>query len=127
MKINKSPIEQAKDTGLALILILLLFAYLWEKYILILPAIVILVLTMTWPSVFRPLAVVWFGLSHFLGNIISKILLTLIFAVVVIPVGLIRRISGADSMVLKNWKGKRGSMFLQRDHHFTMEDMEKPY
>ena len=127
MKTKKKRIEQAKDTGLALILVLLLLAHFWGKHSLILPAVGVLILTMTFPAVFRPLAVIWFGLSHILGNIISKILLTIIFAVVVTPVGLIRRIFGADSMALKNWKGRQESTFLQRDHLFTIEDMEKPY
>lgn len=127
MKTKKKPIEQAKDTGLALILVLLLLAHFWGKHSLILPAVGVLILTMTFPAVFRPLAVIWFGLSHILGNIISKILLTIIFALVVTPVGLIRRIFGADSMALKNWKGRQESTFLQRDHLFTIEDMEKPY
>ena len=58
--------EQAKDTGLALVLILLIVLFFKYRHALILAAGAVLVLTMTWPAVFKPLAKVWFGFSHFL-------------------------------------------------------------
>ena len=79
MERKKANIDQAKDTGLAMILILLLFVYLGKYYDLVLLAIVVLLFTMTWPAIFGPLARVWFGLSRFLGSIVSKILLTFAF------------------------------------------------
>ena len=119
--------SQTKDTGLAIILILLLFAHFQKNLQLILPAIGILILTMTWPAIFKPLAHVWFWLSNFLGNIVSKVLLTLIFGIIVLPTGLIRRISGSDQMRFKAWKNGQGSQFVKRDHVFSAEDIEKPY
>lgn len=127
MKIKKTSVDQAKDTGLVLTLILLLLAHFWQQHNLIVPAIVVLILMMTWPAVFRPLARVWFGLSHRLGNIVSKVILTIIFAAIVTPVGLIRRICGADSMTLKTWKEGQDSTFLKRDCPFSAKDLEKPY
>lgn len=127
MKTSKVSVDQAKDTGLAAVLILLLFAYFRQQHSLIVPAIGVIVLTMVWPAAFGPLARVWFGLSHLLGNIVSKVILTVIFVVVVTPVGLIRRIFGADSMTLKNWKKGQGSTFLKRERFFSAEDLEKPY
>ena len=124
---GKTTVDQAKDTGLALILILLLFAYFGKHYCLILPAIGVILLTMIYPAVFKPLAVVWFGLSRLLGNIVSKIILTLIFILIVTPVGLIRKLFGADPMMLKPWKQDSGSVFLKRDHTFSAKDLEKPY
>ena len=56
--------EQAKDTGMAMVLICLLLGY-WGKFPKFLPvSLVLLILTMAWPNAFRPLAVLWFGLSH---------------------------------------------------------------
>ena len=127
MKTRKTSVDQARDTGLVAALILLLFAYFRQQHSLIVPTIGVLVLTMTWPVVFGPLARVWFGLSYLLGNIVSKVLLTIIFVAVVTPVGLIRRICGADSMALKTWKKGRDSTFLKRERFFSAEDLEKPY
>lgn len=127
MERKKTSIDPAKDTGLAMILILLLFVHFGRYYFLILPAIVVLVLIMIWPSIFRPLARVWFGLSHFLGSIVSKILLTIIFLTVVTPVALLRRMSGADPMLLKKWKQDDDSVFIERNHTYSSSDLKKPY
>ncbi|MBC2714594.1 MAG: hypothetical protein HF978_04720 [Desulfobacteraceae bacterium] len=127
MKSKKMTIDQAKDTGLAVILILLLFVYLGGCNYLVLPAIIVLVLTMTWPAIFKPLARFWFGLSHLLGSIISKILLSIIFYIVVTPIGLLRRVSGADSMRISKWKQNSKSVFIERNHTYSTTDLEKPY
>jgi len=127
MERKKTTIDPAKDTGLAMVLILLLFVYFGRYYFLILPAIVVLVLIMTWPAIFRPLARFWFGLSHFLGSIVSKILLTIIFLTVVTPVALLRRMIGADPMWLKKWKQNDDSVFIERNHTYSSSDLKKPY
>ena len=127
MERKKTSIDPAKDTGLAMILILLLFVHFGRYYFLILPAIVVLVLIMTWPAIFGPLARFWFGLSHFLGSIVSKILLTIIFLTIVTPMGLLRRMIGADSMRLKKWKQDDDSVFIERNHTYSSSDLKKPY
>ena len=124
---NLSTKEQAKDTGLALILILLLFVQIGKYEFLVLPAIIVLVATMTWPAIFKPLARLWFGLSHILGTVVSKIILTCIFFLIVTPIGLIRKIWGADSMRLRLWGKKNESIFLKRDHTYSAQDLKNPY
>jgi len=124
---SRATVEQAKDTGLAAVLILLLVAQFWERQVLIAPAIAVLVITMTWPALFRPAARVWFGLSEVLGTVASKVLLSVVFFVVGTPIGLIRRVLGADSMRLREWKNNGESVFFERDHTYTSGDLERPY
>jgi uncharacterized membrane protein len=119
--------DQAKDTGLALILILLIIEYVRYRHMLILAAGAVLVLTMTQPVVFRPLGRLWFGLSHFLGTIVSKIILSIIFFLIVTPIGLLRKAFGADPMKSGLWKKGNDSVLLERNHHYTKADIEKPY
>jgi hypothetical protein len=119
--------EQAKDTGLAAVLILLLMAYFWQLPTLLAPAIGVLVLTMAWPAFFRPAAVVWFGLSHLIGTVASKVILSIVFFVVATPIGLLRRLLGADSMRLRGWKRGRESVFGVRDHVYTPTELERPF
>jgi hypothetical protein len=121
------PQNQAKDTGLALVLVLLVIGHFWNKSWLILPAIGVLLLTMTCSVVFSPLAWAWFGFARILADIVSKVLLTVLFVIVIIPVALSRRICGADPMRLKEWKNGRNSVLVQRDHTFSAKDLEKPY
>ncbi len=119
--------EQARDTGLALVLILLIVTYVKYRYGLILAAGAVLVLAMTWPALFRPLAIVWFGFSHFLGTIVSRVILSLVFFLIVTPVGLIRKAFGSDPMKTGLWKKGEESVLVERDHRYTKEDLEKPY
>ncbi len=118
---------RARDTGLAAVLILLLAAQFTKNIILILPAIGVLLLTMTWPAAFGPLSRIWFGLSHIMGKVVSTIVLTIIFFLIVTPIGVIRRMTGADSLSLKKWKKGDESVFNTRDHTFSAEDLERPF
>jgi energy-coupling factor transporter transmembrane protein EcfT len=127
MPLKNSKINQAKDTGLAIILILLIFAYVKNPGWLLFSAMAVLVLTMTWPDVFRPLAKVWFGFSRILGGVVSRILLTVIFFLIVTPVGLVRRLLGVDPMRTGLWKKGGVSVLVDRDMLYTKKDIEKPY
>ena len=123
----KSTPEQAKDTGMAMVLICLLLGY-WGKFPQFLPvAIVLLILTMAWPNAFRPLAVLWFGLSHLLGSVVSRVILSVLFFLIVTPIGVIRRWMGADALQLKKWKQGRDSVFVVREGAITGKDLENPY
>ena len=123
----KSTPEQAKDTGMAMVLICLLLGY-WGKFPKFLPvSLVLLLITMVWPNAYRPLAVLWFGLSHLLSSVVSRVILTVVFFLVVTPIGLIRRLFGADALQLKRWKKGDGSVFVERQGAIQGKDLENPY
>ncbi len=119
--------DQAKDTGMAMTLIALLIGFFGNKPPCFAAAIVLLLANMTFPGLYRPVARLWFGLSHALGTVMSKIILSILFFALVTPVGLIRKLSGKDSLQLKKWKQDRSSVFKVRDHRFTSKDIEHPY
>jgi uncharacterized Tic20 family protein len=119
--------EQAKDTGMAMVLICLLLGYFGKFPKFLGVSIVLLLLTMAVPKIFKPLAVLWFGLSHLLGQVVSKIILSLAFFLIVTPIGLIRRMMGKDSLQLKKWKQGRDSVFVQRQGAIQDKDLLNPY
>ncbi|MDY7001074.1 MAG: SxtJ family membrane protein [Thermodesulfobacteriota bacterium] len=126
MKTKITP-KQCTDSGLALILIALLLAY-FGKFSWAVPlGIVLALITMVWPAIFKPFAVVWFGFSHLLGTIMSRVLLTLLFFLVVTPIGLVRRMFGADPLRLRQWKKGSGSVFQVRDKTFDSKSLDQPY
>jgi hypothetical protein len=119
--------EQAKDTGMAMVLICLLLGY-WGKFPQFLAvSIVLLLITMVWPRAFKPLAALWFGLSHLLSGVVSRVVLTIVFFVVVTPVGVIRRWRGADALQLKKWKQGQDSVFVTREGPVQGKDLIHPY
>jgi hypothetical protein len=119
--------EQSKDTGLAMILILLLIGINSGNLIYFKLSVGVLLVVMTVPGIFRPLAVIWFGISHLLGTVMSQILLSLVFILFVVPVAFLRKLAGKDSLRLKEFKKGNGSVLVVRNHRFQPGDFEKPY
>ena len=74
----------------------------------------------TWLS--EKIDLVWNKLSLLLGRISNTLLLTLIFFLVLTPVGLFRRLLGKGGM-LRIRDGQR-SNFTDREHSFTKKDLE---
>ncbi|UCH83735.1 MAG: hypothetical protein JSW50_15005 [Candidatus Latescibacterota bacterium] len=123
-KISK---DQAKDTGMAMVLICLIVGFFSGNNVFFKLSVPLLVLNMVVPIVFRPVAVFWLGLSRLLGTVVSRILLTVVFFVLVVPVGLLRRLLGKDALQLKRFKKGSKSVMNIRDHLYAPADIEKPY
>jgi hypothetical protein len=119
--------DQARDTGLAMVLICLLLSYWGGRPQLVPWAIALLLLTMVWPKAFRPLAGLWFGLSRLLGTVASTLILSALFFFLVTPIGLIRRGLGADALQLKKWKQGNSSVFIRREGATQPQDLLSPY
>ncbi len=121
--------DQAKDTGMAIILILFILGQFFPEKAAVfhISAIIVLIINMVAPNIYKPAAWLWFGLAHILGTIMSKLLLTIIFIFLVTPVGLVRSLLGKDTLFLKKWKKDDLSVFHVRNHSFKTEDVEKPY
>ncbi len=123
-KISK---DQCCDTGMAMVL-LVLIAYAYTKRAKLVPfAMALLVLDMVAPKAYRPVAVVWLGLSEVLGRVMSTVVMTVVFFFFVTPIGIIRRLVGKDSLKLRGFKASDGSVMLQRNHTFVPGDLETPY
>lgn len=120
-------VEQARDTGLAMCMLLLLLSYFGKYFQLIPVAILLLFLSMAWPDVFAPLSKWWFKLSSGISAIMSRVIITLLFFAIVTPVGFLRRLFGADPMQFKKWKNGKNSVLWVRDKTIEAKDMEQPY
>lgn len=118
---------QAVDTGMALVLVCLLLGLFRERPGWFMAAAALLVVNMTVPALFKPAATVWLGLAHLLGGVMSRVLLTLVFALVVTPVGLLRRAMGRDTLRLTQFKKDDSSVFQVRDTTFSAPDVEQPF
>ena len=119
--------DQSRDTGMAMVLLLLIVYVFTKQPGYVVAAMVVHIVNMTVPGVFWPVAVVWLGLSHLLGKVVSTIVLGIIFLFVVTPVALVRKSMGKDSLKLRAFKASDESVMVQRNHTFTGRDIEKPY
>jgi len=119
--------DQSRDTGMGVVLLLLLLFVARKREWCLVGAIAVHVVNMIVPQVYRPIAVVWFGLSNLLGTIVSKILLVIVFFGVVTPIAVLRRLFGKDSLKLRAFKTGQDSVMLERNHVFVSTDLERPY
>jgi len=119
--------KQASDTGMAAVLILLLIGLFTNNNLYYKIAIPVLVINMIFPMFYYFFAIIWLGFSQLLGTIASKIILTIIYIIMVIPIGLFRRLLGKDSLQLSGFKKSNSSVMQVRDHNFISEDIENPY
>ena len=119
--------NESRDTGMAMVLLVLVLWLAFRRDGLVFAATVLLVLAMTVPRAFAPVAVVWLGLSHAIGTVMSKVLLSLVFALVITPIGVVRRLLGKDTLQLRGFKTGHDSVMVRRNHLYTARDLERPY
>ena len=82
------------------------------------------VLGLAAPAVLLPLYRAWMGLALVLGHVMTRVLLTLVFFLVVTPIGLVRRAVGRDP-IEKSAAPDRTSYWVQREDVTTRERLER--
>ena len=127
LSVKKMTKDQSRDTGMAMVLLLLLIYLKTRRDGLVYAAMILHVVNMIVPRVYAPVAVLWLGLSHVLGTIMSKILLSILFFGLVTPIGVLRRLFGKDSLKLRAFKVNEESAMSVRNHLFVGHDIERPY
>ncbi|UJX42453.1 hypothetical protein K9F62_07230 [Desulfovibrio sp. JY] len=119
--------EQAKDTGMALVLVSLIVFFVTREIRYATIAALLLLLDMIAPALYKPVAKLWFGLSNVMGMVMSKVLLSLIFYLVLTPMGVLRTLGGKDPMRMRQFGKGEDSAFRVRDHTFVAADIEQPF
>jgi len=120
---TKTTKKQNIEFGMVMILIVAILSYGLENRTLLGVVILLTLITILAPVLFTPFTALWFWFSHAAGRIMSFILLTLVFILVITPVGCIRRLCGKDNLSLNQFRKSRKSVFINRDHIYTKEDM----
>jgi len=124
---RKVTIGQARDTGQAMALLCLIILIFFKQPSFGGIALIVLLVNMICPQIYKPVAKWWFALSNLLSRIVPHILLGILFYVMVTPVGLIRRVLGKDSLQLKKWKKSRESVLRERNHRLSAKDIINPF
>ena len=119
--------KECADTAMAMTLICLLAVMVTKSLTLLPLALGLLLAGMIWPRLYSPLAKLGLGLSLLLGSIMSRLLLSVIFFVIVTPLALVMRLFGHDPMRRKGWKKSTDSTFVSRDHTVEAKDLEHPF
>ena len=109
------------ETLLVIVLALIIFYLTTKNKYLLIVAISIGVFGLLFPSIAKAVNWIWEKLSHILGFISGKILLTLVFIIVLIPLSFVARLFNKTNLRLK----PGGTTYFKiRNHIFTKEDLE---
>lgn len=119
--------SQVKDAGTAAVLILLVVGYFTENTLFFHLSIPVLVIKMAIPVVFYPFAFLWWGLASVMGYLMSRLLLSLVFFVVICPVAFIRKLTSKDPMILKFPGKETGTVYMEINKTIDKEDLTQPF
>lgn len=67
------------------------------------------------------IAKAWYGLSHIMGFVMSKVILTLVFYIFLFPMAMITKLRGKITL---NLKKSTGSYWTERNYVYKKEDVE---
>ena len=128
-KITKTPLteKQICDSGMAFVLICLIISFIGQSWLFVKLATLALLINMVYPDTFKPFASVWLRLGNSLGEIVSKVVMAIIFIIVITPIAFVKRSLGNDTLKLKEWKKGTKSVFEDKNHKYTANDLGKPY
>ncbi len=119
--------KQTMDFGLVVILALAILAFWQKEESLLLALIVITLIAIIAPILLAPFAYVWFKLSQILSIMSSTILLSILFFLLVVPTGIVRRMLGKDNLNLKNFNKSRKSVLIDRHHTYSADDLTRSF
>ena len=120
MKNNKIKIGSNKSFGIVFFTVFLIIA-IWPllngyeiRYWSLIISIVFLILGILNSKILTPLNKIWFKIGILLGNVISPIIMSIIFFLVVTPTSFIMKILGKDLLNLK--KNTKNSYWIKKQN-----------
>jgi hypothetical protein len=115
--------EQTKEFGMLAVLVTAFFAFYFKKNNLAPVIFILSLLTLVFPLIFYPFAFIWFGFSKIMGKLSTGILLGIVFFIIVIPVGLIRKMMRLDGLKIKQFKKTTDTVMVNREHIYADSDL----
>jgi len=115
------------NSGLALVLMTLLLGLFMKETLFYQLATGEVVLLMVFPAIFYPFSFIWLNLSDLMSKIMSKFILTWIYIILILPIGMVRRALGKDTLKLNEFYKDRITAFTERNHIFIKDDLSKPF
>ena len=83
-------------------------------------SVIFLILGLLNSKILQPLNKIWFLFGLFLGNIVSPIVMSIVFFLVVTPTGFLVRLFGKDLLKLK--KNNSSTYWITKDFNSNMKD-----
>jgi hypothetical protein len=102
-----------------------LIGYAIDLYLMIWIALGLGAVSFAIPFVGNRVVALWLLLSKAIGYVMSRVLLTIVFFVVLLPVSLIYKAGNKNPLDLRN--GSEASLFKERNHTYVAGDLKNPW
>jgi len=113
--------EKNLETILVLVGALLVFYFIFHKDLLLKIALFLAAIGLFIPYLAEKIHWAWMKLAHLLGYVMSRVLLTVIYFIIVVPLAFFSRLAGKNSVQLK---GGQNSYFKERNFRYNKESLE---
>lgn len=111
------------ETVVGLSAVLLILFYIFGKPVFIVLSLALLLMSLIFKKLISRFVVVWLKVTNFIGRIINKVVLFLVFFLVLTPVALLYRVFNRNALGIK--KSDVKSYFFLRNHTYDQRDFEK--
>ena len=117
----KTKKEKALETFLVLCGAFIVLFWIYNKKIFLLLALLLVLIAITSPYLTEKFSWLWMKLSEGIGFVMSKVLLSIVFFIFLLPLALIHKLFNKDSLSLKR---KNNSYYTERNHLYSKGDLE---
>lgn len=120
---DKNKLDKAKalETLLVLVGALVIFFWVTQKKIFLLLALLLILIAIVSESLSMLIAKGWLKLGSLMGMVMSKVILTVVYFIVLFPVAMLYKLTGKDNLALKR---KESSYYSIRNHVYSKKDMD---
>jgi len=119
--------KQNIDFGVVAALVLLIVGIWCDVPVLYRVCVVALLATALIPAIYTPFTWLWFKLAYVAEVVFSKILLSVVFFLLVTPVGLLRKWFAKDNLQLRGFGKKKESVFAVKETTYEKESLENQF
>ena len=90
-------------------------------------SLIFLLIGLLWPSLLAPIYKVWLAVAKFMGTLITKIILIILFYLVITPIGLLLRLFGKDFLKLRFDKNGNSYWIKQQSSSHNKSQYDRQY
>lgn len=125
MKFAEISRDRTVTFGLTFTLISVLFLFYKTHHPFLIVPFISIAICIAFPALLKPFAFVFYNATEIVGKLLSIIVLSLVFFLIVTPIGVMKRLKGYDPMKRKAWKKDKSSVFIKYDHDYSAADLIK--
>jgi len=114
--------EKALETVLTIATGLLVLSFMFHTKWLVVAAILLGIVALLSKYLAGTIAWLWLKLAEGLGFVMSRVLLTILFYAMLVPIALLSRMGAKDPLQLKKKEG--GTYYTERNHRYEAKDFE---